>query len=151
MYFDPWVLFNFLSKLGTKENHCSVDKLRDKLATLLLLDGGLRVNELCKVFVENIKLSLEDQKAEIKVSWTKEACEIKWTWLTFHCSCRRQNLDSKRSDGDLLRASCCSYCVLISDLEHKTAIFSHEHCPQTLVARVQEEVHWSWRMLFPFQ
>ena len=62
-YFDPIILFKFLSKMG-KGTKLGMNQLRNKLALLLLLDGGLRLNELCKIFVENI--TLWDNKLKLK-------------------------------------------------------------------------------------
>ena len=63
---------------GTK---LGMNQLRNKLALLLLLDGGLRLNELCKIFLENI--TLWDNKARIKVPWTKEEKKRSWTYFEF--------------------------------------------------------------------
>ena len=144
-YFDPLLIYRHLSRLG-KDIKFSLDKLRTKVATLLLLDGGLRGNELCKVFVENIKL--EDRKADIKLPWTKEEKEMKWTLLSIHCSCVGQaqfkeekkededNLDVRgdHSDfemaGPLWRISSCSFCSLKDYLKHPRVKKRREKCPR---------------------
>ena len=127
-YFDPYTIFKHCSEIKEQGNKkAKLDPIRDKLATLLLLDGALRVNELSKIFVENIKLG--DNKAQIKLPWTKEERSKKWTYIEFHCSCfavqkvgpvenkqeDQDELDFEepfRKSGPLWRTLCCSFCSL---------------------------------------
>ena len=112
------------------------------------MDGGLRGNELCKVFVENVKL--EDRKAEIKIPWTKEEKQIKWTFFSFHCSCvsinmaqikeeQKESVDNLdvRSDfsdfemaGPMWRISSCSFCSLKTYLKHPRVMKRRLKCPK---------------------
>ena len=147
-YFDPLPIFKHLARLG-KDIKFSLDKLRTKVATLLLLDGGLRGNELCKVFVENV--ILKARKAEIKIPWTKEESKQSWTSLSFHCSCVGHNLaqnkeEKKREDeddldvrgdvsdfemaGPLWRIASCSFCSLKEYLKHPRVVKRRSRCPK---------------------
>ena len=124
-YFDPVVIFKYLAKLG-KDIKFSADKMRTKVATLMLLDGGLRVNELTKIYVENITFG--NRKVDVKIPWPKEERKSSWTYVSFHCSCvaqiiaeEQRELDEEDLRGDLSdfemagplwRASSCSFCSL---------------------------------------
>ena len=146
-YFDPILIFKHLSRLG-KDIKFSLDKMRTKVAALLLLDGGLRGNELCKIFIENLKL--EGRKAEVKIPWTKEEEKIKWTFVTFHCSCvgsaqiKEEKKDEKADElwdydldfsdfemaGPMWRLHACSFCTLKEYLKHPRVIKRRSNCPK---------------------
>lgn len=122
-YFDPYILFRHLASFCVKASKSRLHDLRAKVATLLLLDGALRGNELRKIFVENI--TFMDKKAQIKIPWTKEAKRKEWSFLTFHCSCASRGFDPQLDVDDAARGQCllesdtpvwrpfaCTFCSL---------------------------------------
>lgn len=137
VYFDPLRIFKHLARIE-KDTKLGVDKLRTKVATLLLLDGGLRGNELAKIFMENIEI--EDKKIAIKFPWTKEERKTKWTHLHFYCSCIVQKSPSSGgvdknegqdlADAHLWRPSACSVCSLKRYVEHPTVIARRKKVPK---------------------
>ena len=122
VYYDPLLVFKNLASSCKAVGKTRVHLLRAKVETLMLLDGGLRGNELCRVFTENIRLF--PKRVDIKIPWPKEKKKKEWARISLHCSCSAKKLENKmggrneddaftESDTPLWRRLCCSFAPSI--------------------------------------
>ena len=137
VYYDPLLVFKNLASSCKAVGKAKVHLLRAKLETLMLLDGGLRGNELCRVFTENIRLF--PKRVDIKIPWPKEKKKKEWARISLHCSCSAKKLENKmggrneddaftESDTPLWRRLCCSFCCFRSYYLHDTVRKRRSKC-----------------------
>ena len=138
-FYDPFVIFRSLARICKHGEKSKLHLLRAKVETLLLLDGGMRGNELVKIFTENIKLY--PKKAEVKIPWLKEKKRKEWSIVNIYCSCVAKKLDKVNSgleakdlddvaetDTPLWRRFACALCFFRAYLLHPTVVKRRRNC-----------------------